>query len=156
MTRDESDSHMSKAFYFPRRNYKRRLQTIQHSMKNIGITPKDNMGLHTNRPWILSKEELDAFVEHGNSFMRRSSHDGKGKTSKIYLSEELSNKKCHKLYKGNYCHMIVSFETHRTVFNEKFNLSFGYPRTDTCSSCETFQEEIKGLSAQLSKCSKEE
>ncbi|CAH1105677.1 unnamed protein product [Psylliodes chrysocephalus] len=30
----------------------------------------------------------------------------------------------------------VSYETYRTIFVTKFNISFGYPRTDTCSSCD--------------------
>ncbi|CAH1114222.1 unnamed protein product [Psylliodes chrysocephalus] len=30
----------------------------------------------------------------------------------------------------------VSYETYRTIFVTKFNISFGYPRTDTCSACD--------------------
>lgn len=30
---------------------------------------------------------------------------------------------------------FVSYETYRNVFNKKFNVSFGYPRSDTCSTC---------------------
>lgn len=26
-------------------------------------------------------------------------------------------------------------ESYRNVFNKKFNFSFGYPRSDTCSTC---------------------
>ena len=29
----------------------------------------------------------------------------------------------------------VSYESYRTIFNGSFNISFGYPRVDTCSKC---------------------
>lgn len=37
----------------------------------------------------------------------------------------------------------VSYEYYRRVFESDFNISFGYPRSDTCSACEKYQAEIK-------------
>lgn len=39
----------------------------------------------------------------------------------------------------------ISYDTYRTVFNTKFNISFGYPRTDTCSTCDKCTAEINQL-----------
>lgn len=39
----------------------------------------------------------------------------------------------------------TSYETYRHIFNTHFNISFGYPRSDTCSSCDQFLAELKVL-----------
>lgn len=135
---------------------KSRLETIQNSIKRTGQSPKDNRGKHKNRPWKLTKEKEDAVMNHIGSFKGRTSHYGKGRSEKIYLPEELSITKCFELYKAKYPDLPVSLETYRKIFNERFNLSFGYPRTDTCSACDKFQAELKGLNAQLSKTTTEE
>lgn len=129
---------------------KRRLSTIQNSMKETGKSPKDNRGKHNNRPWKLSQETKDSVMNHIGSFKGRSCHYGKEKTNKMYLSEEFSVSKCFQLYKEKYPEMKVSFETYRKIFNENnFNLAFGFPRTDTCSACDKFQAELKGLKSKL-------
>lgn len=71
---------------------KRRLATIQSSVKEIGKSAKDKRGTHNNRSWKISKETEDAVMTHIGSFHRRKSHYGKGKSDKIDLSEELSIK----------------------------------------------------------------
>ncbi|XP_050302515.1 uncharacterized protein LOC126740503 [Anthonomus grandis grandis] len=37
------------------------------------------------------------------------------------------------------------------IFNTKFNISFGYPRTDTCATCDEYTAKIKALSAETDK-----
>lgn len=128
---------------------KGRLETIQASLKDTGKSPKDNRGKHQNRPWRLSSEKEEAIKNHIGSFKGRASHYGKGTSDKIYLPEELSITKCFELYKEKYPNLPFSFETYRKIFNGKFNLSFGYPRTDTCSACDKFQAELKGCNAEL-------
>ena len=34
------------------------------------------------------------------------------------------------------------------IFNKKFNISFGYPRTDTCATCDEYTAKVKALSAE--------
>lgn len=31
---------------------------------------------------------------------------------------------------------MIHFVSYETVFNKRFNVSFGYPRSDTCSTCD--------------------
>lgn len=49
------------------------------------------------------------------------------------------------MFKEKYPAVSVSYDTYRNIFNTKFNISFGYPRTDTCSICDEFNAKIKTL-----------
>jgi hypothetical protein len=35
------------------------------------------------------------------------------------------------------------------IFNENFNVSFGYPRKDTCSTCYLFTAEVRAIESGL-------
>lgn len=37
-----------------------------------------------------------------------------------------------------------SYESYRHIFNTQFNISFGYPRMDTCSTCDTYLVKDQG------------
>ncbi|XP_072401358.1 uncharacterized protein [Diabrotica undecimpunctata] len=54
----------------------------------------------------------------------------------------------HEMYKALQ-NPIVSYEFYRGIFNTKFNISFGYPRSDTCSECDKFLAEMKSLKLSL-------
>ncbi|XP_072402450.1 uncharacterized protein [Diabrotica undecimpunctata] len=43
----------------------------------------------------------------------------------------------------------VSYEYYRKIFNHNFNIKFGYPRSDTCSSCDKFNAEKLSLQRKL-------
>ena len=45
----------------------------------------------------------------------------------------------------------TSYDAYRNVFNGDFNISFGYPRTDTCSKCDEFLAELKLVEKELKK-----
>lgn len=51
----------------------------------------------------------------------------------------------YKLFKEKYPTITVSYVTYREIFNKKFNLTFGYPRTNTCSACDKVQAKLKSL-----------
>lgn len=44
----------------------------------------------------------------------------------------------------------LSYESFRQIFENKFNISFGYPRKDTCSFCDKIAVEISALQNDLS------
>lgn len=135
---------------------RRRLATIQASMKNTGRSPKDNRGCHKNRPWRHSEEKINAVHKHISSLKGRVSHYSKEKTDKIYLPDELSITKLYEMYSEKYPHLKVSLETYRKIFNEDYNISFGYPRTDTCSTCDKLKAQIDILNKELSEASANE
>ncbi|XP_069687825.1 uncharacterized protein [Periplaneta americana] len=128
---------------------RRRLMTLQKCMKS-GVSPRDGRGQHGNRPWKIKEEVGKAIYDHINSFKGRSSDYSNEKTKKLYLPEELSVKKMYEMFKKKYQNLVISYETYRTVFNTKFNIAFGYPRSDTCSACDKYTAEMKVLNARLS------
>ncbi|XP_046665800.1 uncharacterized protein LOC124357790 [Homalodisca vitripennis] len=56
------------------------------------------------------------------------------------------------LFKIAYPGQKVSYEKYRTVFNSEFNISFGYPRMDTCSSCDKLAAEILAIEHVVKSC----
>lgn len=126
---------------------KKRLETIQKSLKMTGASPRDKRGTNEKKH-TKSKETIQAVVNHINSFKSRPSHYSINKTSKRYLPEELNVKKMYGMY-VKLKKPPVSYEFYRKIFNTRFNLSFGYPRSDTCSECDQFLANIKVLELKL-------
>ena len=54
------------------------------------------------------------------------------------------------LFKINYGNDKLSSESYCNIFNINFNISFGYPRTDTCSKCDEFKIKIEAIKIELS------
>lgn len=123
----------------------RRTQTLKKSLAMRGMAPVDGRGKHTNRPHKLSQDKIDTICEHIKSFKARNAHYSLCDTKKKYLSEELNIKKMFELYLTQYPQGQVSYEIYRQIFNTKFNLSFGYPRTDTCSTCDEYLSKCKKI-----------
>lgn len=134
-----------KAFYAIHGVSKKKIEYLQRSLKETGLAPRDKRGLHTNRPRKIPDEIISKVLQHIGSFKGRASHYSFEKTKKIYLSEELNLAKMHHLYKEAYPQYPISYEKYRIIFNTKFNISFGYPRSDTCSICDEYLAKIKVL-----------
>lgn len=129
---------------------KKRLETVRNSLKSDGMSPVDKRGKHGKHVHKLSTETERNICAHIKSFKGRSSHYSINKTQKLYLPEELTVKKMFKMFQETHPTCSVSYETYRKIFNTKFNISFGFPRSDTCSICDKFSVTFKALEAQLS------
>lgn len=127
---------------------KSKVEFIVRGLKQDGSVPKDKRGLHKNRPWRLSQQQLSLIRNHIKSFRGRTSHYSLHDTTKIYLPEDLNIKKMHKMFCQEH-NSAVSYESYRTIFNNEFNIAFGYPRSDTCSACDEFLAKIKSLQKEL-------
>lgn len=126
----------------------KRVQNIQKSLKITGKAPVDKRGIYDHKHCRSSPEVEASVINHISSFKGRQSHYSLNKTRKIYLPESLNVKKMYELYlAGNYPR--VSYEYYRKIFVTKFNLGFGYPRSDTCSTCDQYQAEVKLINAKL-------
>ncbi|CAH1113763.1 unnamed protein product [Psylliodes chrysocephalus] len=119
---------------------KKKVEILVSSLKETGYTPQDKRGKHTNHLNKLSLETLSLVRQHINSFKGRGSHYSLKDSTKIYLSEELNVKKN--------AYNKISYESYRQVFCRDFNISFGYPRTDTYSACNEFTVKIKNLESE--------
>lgn len=130
---------------------KRRIEYLITSLKNTGMPPIDQRGKHSNRPLKLSDDTRNKIKEHISSFKGRGSHYSAKDSQKKYLPEELNIKKMWEMFKMMHPANGVSYETYRTIFTTDFNIAFGYPRTDTCSTCDEYLAKIKSLEHEKNK-----
>lgn len=70
-------------------------------------------------------------------------HYCRGKTKRYYLPAELSINKLWLMYNNSHPDLKVKNSYFRNIFNQNYNLGFGSPRTDVCSTCLQFNEKIK-------------
>lgn len=118
----------------------RRVQTIRASLATTGQAPIDQRGKHKNRGKNkLSNEIYDAMNSFFSSLKGRKAHYSLKDTNKIYLSEHLNVKKLLGMFLEKHPEIEMSYETFREHFTTNFNISFGYPRTDTCSTCDALK-----------------
>ncbi|GFS22165.1 vitamin B12-dependent ribonucleotide reductase [Elysia marginata] len=88
-----------------------------------GLPPKDMRGHHA-----LTDEERGLTISHIQFFRGRFSHYSRRKTRKVYLPEDLNISKMHSMFMEKHPNVKCSYDSYRGTFNNKFNISFGYPR----------------------------
>ncbi|KAI4455531.1 dna-directed rna polymerases i ii and iii subunit rpabc2 [Holotrichia oblita] len=111
------------------------LITLKKYISSEGHSLKDMRSKHKNRRHALSKEQCESMHEHIKSFKGRKAHYSLMKSDKIYLPEDLNVKRMWNMYHEKYSIRKVSYESYRRV--NDFNIKFGYPRSDTCSFCDS-------------------
>lgn len=126
---------------------KGKLEYLQKSLKEMGVAPEDKRGIHSTKHRKLKQEYFEAIQEHIKSFRARASHYSLHDSKRKYLPEDLNITKMFKMFQEKYSTIKISYQSYKKVFNTKFNLSFGYPRTDTCSACDKFYATLRTLSA---------
>lgn len=129
---------------------RQRICTIKKSLLTTGKAPIDKRGKHSNRPKKLSSILKSKVMDHIRSFRGRKSHYSLHDSSKIYLPEELNVKKMYDMFEDK---NQLSYETYRSIFVNHFNIGFGYPRSDTCSTCDEFLAKTKALKVNLKNAS---
>ena len=109
---------------------------------------EDNCGKHSNRPHAICDELKAQVREHISSLPSRESHYSRNDNRKRkYLADGLSIARMYRLYLEKYEPNIegrpqVKEWLYRKIFNEEFNISFGYPRSDTCERCDLLKVAI--------------
>jgi len=98
-------------------------------------------GRHSSRPSRCSDDLMSKVCEHINSFPAEDSHYSRvHNPCRKYLLSTLNVAKMYNLYK-EWCteknYIPVSHRMYRTIFNTRFNLGFGSPKSDTCSVCDS-------------------
>ncbi|PSN33909.1 hypothetical protein C0J52_20398 [Blattella germanica] len=123
----------------------RRVQSLKKSLVETGKAPVDMRGKHLNRPHRLPTETVNSVISRISFLKGRMPHYSLHDTGKVHLSEDLSISKLHEMYRAKYPSHSVSYESYRDIFNNKFNIGFGYPRCDTCSECDAHVAKIVSL-----------
>lgn len=119
-----------------------RVRRLQQSLVNTSQAPKDSRGKHSNRPTQYPAVVTNLIDDHIKSFSVRKSHYSlRDNPDKKYLPEDLSVSKMHSLFLERYC-INIPYKIYWGVF-KKYNVSFGYPRSDTCSFCDSMVLKIQ-------------
>ena len=132
---------------------KRRVEILLKKLC-AGLLATDERGKHSNRPHAIQNVVKERIREHIKSFPKRTSHYSRNDNRKrAYLSENLSISRMYRLYLDKYEPEVKGSKVkewlYRKIFNQEFNLSFGYPRSDTCEMCDEMHIAIKAAKSDL-------
>lgn len=102
--------------------------------------------------YAAKREAVEKFIE---KLVPLEIHYTRGKDRKrLYLHPELNIKKLHDMYNDQaLVGLDVSKGLFRLIFNTSFNIGFGSPRQDVCSTCLQLQERIKIEKSETNKVS---
>ncbi|KAI4454181.1 dna-directed rna polymerases i ii and iii subunit rpabc2 [Holotrichia oblita] len=123
-----------------------RVRRLQNSLITVGKSPRDKRGTHSNRPTQYPEVIWNIIEYHIKSFQGMQSHYSFRKNPNcVYLPEGLSISTMHSLFEEEY-RINIPYKLYWKVFTTKFNIKFGYPRSDTCAECDTFQQKLNSTS----------
>lgn len=127
----------------------KRVRVLQNKITSGEIVPVDKRGKYTPRPNAIPADVIEKVKQHVESFPRQRSHYSISENlHREYLPENLSIAEMYRLYVEKYQPArrrtlrstqetpLASEWMYRKIFNEQFNLSFGFPRSDTCEKCD--------------------
>ena len=133
---------------------RKRVELLSKRLCSGSLFTEDGQGKHKNRPQAISEEIKEQVREHIRLFPRRQSHHSRRDNAKRnYLPENLSIAEMYRLYLAKYepeagDNPVVKDWLYRKIFNIDFNLSFGYPRSDTCQVCDELKVAIDAAPSQ--------
>ncbi|KAF6210307.1 hypothetical protein GE061_013411 [Apolygus lucorum] len=112
------------------------------------LSPTENRGKHHNRPRAIPSALTELVAYHIEGFPKEQSHYSRSDNScKHYLSADLNVTKMYELflekYKDNQEAQRIKYDFYYRFFKANFNYGFGSPRTDTCQTCDSMQNELK-------------
>lgn len=117
-----------------------RINRITKEFHTHGYIEEKRGGFKKHEEFKAKKESVMTFI---NSLQCIESHYCRGHSCRKYLSSELNIKKLWKMYSSNENNIPVKESYFRMIFNTQYNLGFGSPRTDVCSTCLQLTEKIK-------------
>ena len=134
-----------------------RVRHLAFYAKTSPTPPIDGRGGHPN-PRAMVQRTKKQISDHIKSFPYIESHYARSTTTKgrKYLSPYLSVAAMHELYLKQYepieyeklqrnepINPLVKYDYYREYFNTNFNLTFGTPKTDTCTTCDELDAKIR-------------
>ena len=132
--------------------------TLKGCVKRFGaLTVGDGRGRHHNRPRTISEKVKAKICDHIQSFPRQQTHYPQSSNRhREYLPEGLSIAEMHRLCLTKHKpeagdKPVVKEWLYRKIFNEESNLGFGYPRSDTCQTCDGLRIAIEVASDQTTR-----
>lgn len=123
----------------------RKTRTIAaKKLAGAGVAADDGRLTNTSR-LVISEEHKEYIKKHILSFPAYTSHYGRAKSDRLYLSSDLNITQMHQLYQESVSidgFVPVGYNTYRIIFNS-LNLSFRKPKQDTCGVCDELRIKMK-------------
>lgn len=117
-----------------------RINNITNQFHDDGIVKDKRGGFRKAAEFSIKKSCIMKYIEKLNCV---EGHYCRGKSNRKYLPSELTIKKLWKMYLSEERNVPVKESYFRKIFNCNYNLGFGTPRTDVCSTCLSLNERIK-------------
>nr|CAH7733297.1 unnamed protein product [Callosobruchus chinensis] len=126
---------------------KKKVEVIQNKLKSGQCAPSpDERGCHSNRPHKLDETVVNCITNHILKFPSEASHYSRNHNPhRKYLSPVLNISIMYKLYlqecdeEDRPKYFKCSYKSYNNIFSTKFNLGFGHPKSDICSTCDSGQ-----------------
>lgn len=121
---------------------KDRIQRIARNFMKTGEMPKENRGGNHQKPIFNNKKcSVKEFIEKLTCV---ESHYCRGTSTRQYLQCNMSIQKIFELYNSQASDELKVTKTFfRNIFCRDYNIGFGAPITDACSTCIELSERIK-------------
>lgn len=120
--------------------------------KKIGETIYKDCRGQANKPrkyFPRLREQVKAYI---NALPKEENHYSRNKSSKEFLSADLNMNRLFIAFKEKYPDTIATYRYFSDIFKKDFpNLRFGKPKSDTCSTCDVYQNKIRAASDNISK-----
>lgn len=129
---------------------KTKIQRICKNHFTTGLPPTDKRGGDTrSTKFTAKKKAVKQFIE---SLVPLESHYCRDKSTRQYLSSNLTTKKLWRMYNNIDDPLLrVKYDYFRNIFVKDYNIGFGTPSTDACSTCIQLKERIKTCTNQQEK-----
>lgn len=128
---------------------RRRIDTVSKNYFKTSQPARENRGGdRLSEKYRAEKESVMNFI---NKFKAVESHYCRGQSERLYLDSNLNITKMWSMYQSGNNGQPVKKSYFRQIFNTKYNLGFGSPRTDVCSTCLQLTEKIKSCSDEKTK-----
>lgn len=119
-----------------------RVEFVTKNFQKSGSLPEESRG--GDRVSIKFNEKKQSVIKFISSLTCSDAHYCRSKSGRKYLPGELSIAKLHKMYNDSVEENLMVKESYfRFVFNHNFNIGFGSPRLDMCSTCIELKERMK-------------
>lgn len=124
---------------------------LSRHIQSGGEMPEERRGGFRNNVESYQNKR-QAVIRFIKKFKAIESHYCRTKnSSRIYLSSDLNISKMWKMFSDSHKELDVKHSFFRSIFRTKFNVGFGTPKTDECSTCLQLGSRIKLCSNPLVK-----
>ncbi len=124
---------------------KRLNRLCAYFLKEGKIRPERRGGERIKESKQLATDSIKKFL---SDLQPTESHYGRGKSCRYYLSPLLNVRRLWLMWSKTYKNEnpngdTITYEHFHRIFSSDFNMAFGSPRTDVCSTCVEFESKIK-------------